>query len=385
MSPTATVPSAQDADAGSAGDLVTAFATAVRGASPDPTPGLVATAFSLGWYLGALCESGDFSVVDAVGGEFAGIDEPESINFCLRQVEVGCTKLRAIVETAGQEPLYAAELAEAIQTRSNGGRAGPAQRLHLKAFSILSAVDFRLGRAYGLGRDMLHLTAAPPSAGTLMQRLSDTSVAPIVATLDDLSSAFPPHAGHAVRASLVEWNLSVEGGGVSKEVQDRVAPEGQATSSLLRRQGQLWRAVLSGEKSGRDMLEIGDYIDAAQRLSTRMRAIAGRGLREFPGLVAAVVLLFCGGIALMVLTDNAATAAAGAGGVLASLGLTWKGVGGALGRLARQVEDPLWGAELDQGITRAITLLKPLENRDVSAERRRFALALGAPEREQQR
>jgi hypothetical protein len=134
--------------------------------------------------------------------------------------------------------------------------------------------------------------------------------------------------------------------------------------------------VLSGEKSAKEMLEIADYLDAAQRLSVRMRSVAGRLLRTFPVLVAAVLVLFVGGIAAMLATNSAATAAAGAGAILTSLGLSWKGIGSALGRLARQVEDPLWGAEIDHAVTRAITLLKPQAARDASHERQRFAAAL---------
>ncbi|HEX8158728.1 MAG TPA: hypothetical protein VF526_15190 [Solirubrobacteraceae bacterium] len=360
--------------AGSADDLVSGFVAAVGDEPPDATDELVGAAFSLGWYLGALC--GEHSVVDTLAGDFAGIDEVESINVCLRYVQVGCTKLTKIVEATGQRPFDAEDLAAAIEKSAETGRSAPAHQLHLEAFSILSAVDFRLGRAYRLGRDMLWLTARPPSAEKLKDRLSDMAVAPIVAALDDLSSALPPHAGHSVRASLVEWNGSVEGDGTAKEVQDAVAPDNPRTWALLRRQGQLWRAVLSGEKSAKEMLEIADYLDAAQRLSVRMRSVAGRLLRTFPVLVAAVLVLFVGGIAAMLATNSAATAAAGAGAILTSLGLSWKGIGSALGRLARQVEDPLWGAEIDHAVTRAITLLKPQAARDASHERQRFAAAL---------
>jgi hypothetical protein len=353
---------------------VSSFVSAVGAQSAGALDKLVTVAFSLGWYLSMLCD--EHPVMEARGGDLAGADETESVNVCLRHVQVACKKLDAIVDATGQKPLNTATLAAAILNDDTTGRYGPADRLHVEAFSILSAVDFRLGRAYRLGRDMRGLTTRPPGAGTLKQRLSDAAVAPIVAALDDLSSALAPHAGHAVRASLVEWNASVEGDGTPKEVQDAVAPETPQTWALLRRQGQLWRALLANEKLATDMLEIADYLDAAQRLSVRMRSIAWRLLRDFPVLVAVVLVLFCGGIAVMLATDNTATAAAGAGAILTSLGLSWKGVGSALGRLARQVQDPLWGAEIDHAVTRAVTLLKPQQHRDTSHERRRYAVAL---------
>jgi hypothetical protein len=374
VSPAVTTPGQPPSGAGSADDLVSGFVSGVAGQSADTTDGLVAAAFSLGWYLGILC--GEHSVMDTLAGEFAGVDETESINVCLRYVQVDCTKLAKPIETTGQRPFDAAELAAAIRTAAETDRSAPAHRLHLEAVSILSAVDFRLGRAYRLGSDMLGLTGRPAGAEKLKDRLSDRAVAPIVAALDDLSSALPPHAGHAVRASLVEWNGSVEGDGTAKEVQDAVAPDNARTWAMLRRQGQLWRALLSGDKSATEMLEIADYVDAAQRLFLRMRSIVGRLLRSFPVLVAAVLILFVGGIVAMAATHSAATAAAGAGAILTSLGLSWKGIGGTLGRLARQVEDPLWGAEIDHAVTRAITLLKPQADRDASHERQRIAAAL---------
>jgi hypothetical protein len=69
------------------------------------------------------------------------------------------------------------------------------------------------------------------------------------------------------------------------------------------------------------------------------------------------LVLFLGGVALIVANDKDGSVIAGIGGILASLGLTWKGVGGALGDLAGKLEKPLWGAELDAGIADAITLI----------------------------
>jgi hypothetical protein len=48
---------------------------------------------------------------------------------------------------------------------------------------------------------------------------------------------------------------------------------------------------------------------------------------------------------------------AGATSLLVAVGLTWKGLGGALGQLAGRLERPVWGAVLDEAIADAITLL----------------------------
>jgi hypothetical protein len=91
------------------------------------------------------------------------------------------------------------------------------------------------------------------------------------------------------------------------------------------------------------------------------------------------VALFIGGVLLVALTDSEAAIVAGAGTILASLGLTWRGAGRTLGGLASKLERPLWGAELDIAVTQAITLLAREEGRgrDVTSARRKVATDLG--------
>ncbi len=176
-----------------------------------------------------------------------------------------------------------------------------------------------------------------------------------------------------MRASIHEWRLSIE-------THSTVVRERDEAWMALARQGELWRALLSGEKSGLDMLEIEDYLDAANRLSARLRTVAGQLLRKFPGLVAVAILLFVAGVVLaVVFRDSAGAVVVAAGTILASLGLTWRAAGRAVGGLAAKLEQPLWGAELDFAITEAITLLEREDpkRRDTAAARRKVALALG--------
>jgi hypothetical protein len=93
--------------------------------------------------------------------------------------------------------------------------------------------------------------------------------------------------------------------------------------------------------------------------------------------VLVIVALFAGGVALIVVTGTDAAVVAGAGTILASLGLSWRGLGRSLGGLAGKLERPLWGAEIDVAITRAITLLPREKGRDATEQRRKVAVALG--------
>jgi hypothetical protein len=216
----------------------------------------------------------------------------------------------------------------------------------------------------------MNLTTCPAPGVTLAEHLTQARIAPIVAGIDDLSSALLQHAGHSVRASLLEWQASIA-------TASPVAPESPDTWLLLARQGEVWRVLLSGEKSGLDMLEVDDYLDAAQRLSKRVRTMGRRLVRQFPEVWAAIGLLLVIGVGLVVLVDGAGAIVTGAAAILASLGLTWRGAGRSLGGLTAKVEKPLWGAELDTAIKQAITLLPRELGRDVTAERRGVAVALG--------
>jgi hypothetical protein len=93
--------------------------------------------------------------------------------------------------------------------------------------------------------------------------------------------------------------------------------------------------------------------------------------------VVLIVALFAGGVALIVITDTDAAVVAGAGTIIASLGLTWRGIGRSVGTLAAKLERPLWGAELDVAITQSITLLPREKGRDATELRRKVAVALG--------
>jgi len=365
---------------GKPSEFASAFAaeviSAVRQQEASPTDAQVATAIALGWYLAALGHPGKVAqTAAAVRSSSTGLGvltEGQTVAFCKGQVTVAFAKLRDLVEQAGLSlpDREIKELSDCIASAQDDARRKAAGEVDSKALSALSAADFRLGKAYGIGAAMMNLTTRPSPGVTLREHLTEAGIAPVVAAIDDLSSALPPHAGHSVRESLREWQTSIE-------PQSSVAPEAPETWLQLARQGELWRAVLAGEKAGRDLLEIDDYVDAADRLSKRMREVAIRLVKRFPEVSVAVLVLFVIGVGLIALTDSAAAIVAGAGTILASLGLTWRGVGRSLGGLAGKLERPLWGAELDTAIKQAITLLERKEDRDVSKERRAVAVALG--------
>jgi hypothetical protein len=69
-----------------------------------------------------------------------------------------------------------------------------------------------------------------------------------------------------------------------------------------------------------------------------------------------LILVLVGlGVAGIVVWQHTAGSAAGIASILTALGLTWKGLGGSLGRAVARVEEPAWDAQVDRAIAYAIT------------------------------
>lgn len=152
-----------------------------------------------------------------------------------------------------------------------------------------------------------------------------------------------------------------------------MASDAQSSVRALRREGEFWGALLSGEKQGADMLEISDYLDAARQLASQTATIVTGVVRPIPLLAGFIVALVVAGVVL-VFQGSSSQLVGGVTSILAALGLTWNAPRGALGQLAGKLEQPLWGAVLDDAIADAITLLP--DNKAETAGRRAVALAL---------
>jgi hypothetical protein len=223
--------------------------------------------------------------------------------------------------------------------------------LHVELLAGLTAADFRLGKAYGLGRALADTIREPHDVASLREQLDGFRLRNLQAWIADLSSLLPPHAGRAVGASLVawrDWAAGDEPGALDDAGVRR-------TIRAFRRQGELWRALLSGEKDARDMLELDDYLAAAGNALQRASGLLWRFLKRFWLLLALALALAVLGLWLILATDTAGHIVAGAGALLASLGLTAKSASATLGTLARKLEAPLWSAELDVAIAYAVT------------------------------
>ena len=316
---------------GSISDAEQPFVDAVRAAAKAAITEVegdarVIDAFQLGWLMGDIINSRS-------GPPFpVDVEMPESAGFKYQARRL--TTLVGNLKLDRVDPgTVAAQLAEGTAATDVATNWRP------DLAAALRGADTRYAKAYGLGEQLNRLRNETYTTALFTQPW----VAAMLVALDGLSTALPPHAARSVANSIRMWETL------------GTAPPNPET--LLPAQCDLWRTLLAGEKKGTEMLEPQNYLDAGERLGDKLRAMGLTVLKRFPILVGLIVLLFVGGIVLLIVGSSAGTTAvAGISAVLAAFGLTWKGIGGALGKLAGKVEAPLWGGELDGAITDAITL-----------------------------
>lgn len=240
--------------------------------------------------------------------------------------------------------------------------------MHVDLLLALTAADFRLGKAYGLGRALADSCLPPPlddaeeeRRSSLRDHLERHRVLVLIGWLDDLKSILPDHAAQAVADSLGRWVAWAE----NNDVAEMCPRYLRATIRALHRQGQRWRALLSAEKDPRDLLEIDDYLRAGRGLLRSAGRLTASFAKEMalPLVLSSVLLI--GGFALVLLAEeNVAQVLAGLGTVAAGLGITLRSATSTLGHLAGRLGEPLWNAELDKVMSDRLTRLPELAHAD---------------------
>jgi len=287
--------------------------------------------------------------------------------------------------------------------------------LHQQLLMTLTAADFRLGKAYGLGRALAETVLLPDAKNpqTFQQVFARYRLANLLGWLADLKSAFPPHAAEAVRGTLQTWaawseaptlRLALDGQAATDAETDdqplgtaptraptaRVPPpartafrsrrarhprqlptrpvdwgsaaDRESIIRALRRQGQLWQALLSGEKDGVDLLSSDDYLLAADQLLGHIRRLTLELLRRFWIATVMVATVLAAALVTVFTVRAASPVVAAVLTAAGAIGLSWKGAASGLGRVLAQAQRPLWESELDVAVANAVTVL-PWERR----------------------
>jgi hypothetical protein len=336
--------------------LLSSLATVAQEPGPGPDP-MVSVAFTLGWQMAELYRPAAWpSSAPKPGPHLPGMSELSGAQHALvglDHVDVALDRLYATITEHGLTAPTTDDARNALTgaTPTTDRFRAAIFELHVSLLSTLTAAGFNVGTAYGLGRALADTTREPQDLDGLHKQLGRDRVANIQAWLADLTSALPAHSATPVKASLERWRdwaaetTSAGGDEVKKSVR------------LLRRQGQRWRALLSGEKQATDLLELQDYALAGSNMLKQLGSLTWRFLGRFAVLLVPAAALFAGGVVLILADSNSAQVVAGIGGVLASFGLTWKGAGNSLGKAAGHLERPLWEASVDRQIATALTLL----------------------------
>ena len=335
-------------------DVATAFLSAAESqfkkqaaGSPDP---LVSEAFALGWQMAELYRPGrSRSAAPADEDDLPGISrlsEPELTVLRANQLQAGLAKLARPITHCGLTVPDVRPLLEKLKD-ANSDRDAEIRSFHVAVLAALTAADFRLGKAYGLGRALADTTRSPSDAGAELAR---HRVATVAGWIRDLATAFPSHAAHPVAESLSVWSRYVEPdpGGEKRQLD---APERRQLAA----QGRLWRNLLSGERRATQTLEVLDYVNAGEGMFRQSGAVALKYLKHYWWVILVALALVFGGVALVVSSSGSAATGAGVASLVASLGLTWKGIGTSLGTAGARLEQPLWDSELDHVIYKRIT------------------------------
>jgi hypothetical protein len=244
--------------------------------------------------------------------------------------------------------------------------------LHVAVLVQLTAADYRLGKAYGLGR-VLADTCAPVHGfeterrQALVRHLQPYRAQVIVGWLDDLKTVLPAHASEAVADSLQLWERWAGAADLASASPAVV----NSTTRALHRCGQRWRAVLSGEKAATDVLEISDYVNAARGTVAQAGAIAWSLASRLWAPLAVAAALIGVGIWLIIANHSNAQVLAGLGTIAGGLGITWRSASGSLKHLSLDSLDlfkPLWEAQIDQVVAARLTPAQQLDYRPQSQQ-----------------
>ena len=250
------------------------------------------------------------------------------------------------------------------------------RQVHEALLSGLTVADFRLGKSYGIARALAESTIIPcfaaagrglaedPPTGdhadafhaALLTAFDGGRIFTIQAWLHDMRDCFPAYAADAVATTLGGWGLWIVRPTIGKR--QPVAWKNQhareRVERALRRQGDVWRGLLSGEKDPVNMLGADYYFAAMASLVRRISGLAAQFLGTGIGLLLFLILMVAA-IALYLSETARSTTGVLASVVtlLGSLGITAGSAWATVKKTLSQAEAPLWHAEVSAAVAHA--------------------------------
>jgi hypothetical protein len=323
-------------------------------------------------YTGPLSSAAEPELAQDLPG-LSGLPAAQLVKLGLGQADVALSRLRGFLGDAQLPTTDGVRAATQADPPVRDAIRKAILDLHIALLIQLTAADYRLGKAYGLGRALADTCSTAHGDETergraLRDHLEPHRVLVMTAWLDDLKTVLPDHACQSVADSLERWARWAETADLAT-LDPRAVND---TTRVLHWCGQRWRAVLSGEKDARDVLTTSDYVSAARGTLVRAGSIARSLARQLLGPLAAAAVLIVVGIWLIIANHSTAQVLAGLGTVAGGLGITWRSAAGALGHFSLDLARPLWESEIDHAVAARLT---PLPQRDYvpqAEQRRRF-------------
>jgi hypothetical protein len=333
----------------------------MAGSAQDPdTTAAVTASFAFGWqmarlYTGPLSSAAEPRLDEDLPG-LSELPAAQLVKLGLAQADVALGRLKAFLGDASLPTTDAVRAETAKPSPDRDAIRTAILNLHIAVLVELTAADYRLGKAYGLGRAMADTCASAHGDDTqrrqaLVHHLEPHRAQVLLAWLDDLKTVFPAHASQGVADSLRRWERWAGTAGLATADPATV----NATARELHRCGQAWRAVLSGEKLATDLLEVGDYVTAARGTLVHAAQIArALAFRLWLPLSLAGVLIGIG-IWLIIANNSTAQVIAGLGTIAGGLGVTWRSAAGSVEHLSLDLVRPLWESQIDDVVAARLT------------------------------
>lgn len=350
---------------GTISDALSAFEAQAQKLPAEPTPDAnVAVAYALGWAVGDALICVKYQVFDHLV-QVPELDAPaDQWNLLVHQILSRCSDLDNHLKSTKANLDLSAQLKTAASLfldpppdnvkTAVGAESEKATQLHTGILAVLWSVASPLAKSYQLGHEMEQMCAVPlaesPPGVTLSAPPTTVSAsvkdhaADVHQLLTALASKLPANAAHATDNSLRLWSASLGAGG-------------EESAEDLLRQGRRWHDVLAGEVSGKDGLRLTDYVAAADSVAGKLWQTARQVAARFKVWLIVALVFALVGIGLLIWGARGAIGA-GIATLLATFGLTWKGIGEFFGRVAAKGEEELWDAEIDWAIAYRFTILQ---------------------------
>jgi len=341
----------------------------------SPSTSLAPIALNLGWRMAELYAApvprGPIHLPPAVRtlpGSGA-LSSNQHFAILVGQVDAAIKPLRVILQTTGLEPESGlaylrgvASGADPTQVHKEADVRAVILSLHITITERLASSAPGPATAYGLGRalaDTCHVTA-DSSAWEMTAAFDHHRLENLYDWLGQLEEIFPDRAARAVTQSLRMWQSWIQAPPRRGRYGRLTAsPDATAVTTALIRQGALWRRVLTAEQDPLRLLGPQDYVNAGVGFLIRVRRIVTQFVMQWAWVIA--ILLAGLGASVWAAVTYASTDVGKLTAVLVSLvgafGLSWKGVGGTLGKALSVVQKPLWDAEVDTALAQAVTRL----------------------------